>query len=123
MVAVSDWGRVVPRTVSRPSTSTVPLPLGAALSTSKTTAGNWSAAKKTSARRCASRRAFPVSREAAARLTLPEAVPSGWISPWPLTDPKVPLTVTRPHIVLWRTVTVEAAESSWKRPVLSAVVM
>lgn len=66
-------------------------------------------AKKSAERRWVSRLAFFVSREAEPTVTVPVAVPSGRTSPSPESVVKCPFTVTRPHIVLCRMVTVEPA--------------
>jgi len=48
--------------------------------------------KKSPERRCASRRAFFVSMDAAAIVTVPLTWPSADTVPFPLTSPKIPLT-------------------------------
>ena len=65
----------------------------------KVMSGCLAVSKKSADRRCLSRRAFLVSIDAAATVTVPLTSPSGETVPLPLTSRKTPFTGTRPHML------------------------
>jgi hypothetical protein len=72
--------------------------------------------KKSAERRCWSRRALPVSMDAAATVTLPLTSPSGETVPCPLTSRKTPFTAARPHMLLLLSWMLELARSRTQSP-------